>query len=275
MIIRLAAADYFSASGAPPSRPQQCRRQREGAKMEDVSRRHFICGTAFLALLPAASAGDWGVLSARPLGIDDLDVRCALDRLSECLARFRVIENADIPNLASLHEWQFRYDDLVGAADAVRETITDDTPGREDAIAFARACVPPSCERAYAYWLPMINGMSKPYARAGSRFFEARKRQAMSYATGFLVFEDHCRHLGDVVEAVGALRDTLPVTDTDRRVLRRVIESLNNDDIVNVAIARNTLAPWEVGNDFAAWARPCGNFTCISCREWLSMELAG
>lgn len=242
--------------------------------MEDVSRRHFICGTASLALLPAASVGGWGELFARPSGIGDLDVRCALDRLNECLARFRVIENADLQNLASLHEWQFRYDDLVGAADVVRETITDDTPCRDDAIAFAKACVPPSCERAYAYWLPIINGMSKPYARAGSRFFEARKRQVMSYATRFHVFEEHYPHLGDVVEAVSALRDTLPVTDTDRRVLRRVIESLNNDDIVNVAIARNMLEPWEVANDFAAWARPCGNFTCERCREWLSMELA-
>lgn len=128
--------------------------------MEDVSRRHFISGTASLALLPAASVGDWGEFSVGPSGIGDLDVRCALDRLSECQARFRVIENADLSTLASLHEWQSRYDDLVGAADAARESITDDTPGRDDAIAVAKACVPPSCERAYAYWLPMINGMS-------------------------------------------------------------------------------------------------------------------
>lgn len=242
--------------------------------MEDVSRRHFICGTASLALLPAASIGDRGAVSAAPLHLGDLDLQCALDRLAECRARFKAIENADLQDLEALHEWQSRYDDLVGAADAARETIRDDTTGRDDAIAFARACVPPSCERAYAYWLPMINGMSKPYARAGSRFFEARKRLAMSYAARLRVFDDYYQHAGTLVEAVRVLRDTLPVTDTDRLVLRRVIESLNNDDIVDVAIARNTLEPWEVENDFAAWARPCGNFTCDRCQEWLSMELA-
>lgn len=243
--------------------------------MEDVSRRHFISGTASLALLPAAAVGDWGEFSVRPSGIGDLDVRCALDRLSECLARFRAIENADLPDLTSLHEWQSRYDDLVGAADRARESITDDTPGRDDAIAFAKACVPPSCERAYAYWLPMINGMSRTYARAGQRFFDARKRQVMSYATSLYVFDDYYQDLRNSFEAVGILRETLPVTDADRRVLRRMIESLNNDDIVDVAIARNTLEPWEIAVDFASWARPCGKFTCSRCQEWLSMELAG
>lgn len=242
--------------------------------MEDVTRRHFICGTASLALLPPASAGPLNELFARPWSVGDRDLQCAMDRLSDCRARFALIENAALPDLVTLHEWQSQYDDLVGAADAVRGVITDDTPDRNVAIAFAKSCVEPSCARAYAYWLPIINGMSKPYAQAGSRFFEARKRQVMSYATRFHVFEEHYPHLGDVVEAVSALRDTLPVTDTDRRVLRRVIESLNNDDIVNVAIARNLLEPWEVANDFAAWARPCGNFTCERCREWLSMELA-
>lgn len=242
--------------------------------MEDVSRRHFICGTASLALLPAASIGDWGAVSAAPLHLGDLDLQCALDRLATCLARFRAVENADLPDLTALHEWESRYDDLVGAADALRETITDDTPGRDGAIAFATACVEPSCARAYAYWLPMTNGMSRPYARVGSRFFEARKRLAMSYASKQHVFDDHYRHARDLVEAVSTLRDTIPVTDADRGVLRRVIESLNNDDIVDVATARNMLEPWEVDVDFAAWARPCGNFICERCQEWLNMELA-
>lgn len=97
----------------------------------------------------------------------------------------------------------------------------------------------------------------------------------MSYATSLYVFDDNYQDVRNSVEAVGILRETLPVTDADRRVLRRMIESLNNDDIVDVAIARNTLEPWEIAVDFASWARPCGKFTCARCQEWLSMELAG
>lgn len=242
--------------------------------MEDVSRRHFICGTASLALLPAISTGEMGAALAAAPPIEDHTLRYAMDRLCECYTRFKLVEHADLPNRAALHEWQARYDDLVSAADSVRDVIADDTPGRDGAIALVRACVPPSCERAYAYWLPMINGMSRSYARAGSQFFESRKRLAMSYATRLHVFDDHYQHVGDLVEAVSRLRDTMPVTETDRKVLRRVIESLNNDDIVDVALARNTLEPWEVESDFAAWARPCGEFTCVRCQEWLSMELA-
>lgn len=242
--------------------------------MKGVTRRHFICGTASFALLPVASIGDRAAAFAGMLRIGDHSLHCELDRLSECLARFKAIEHADLPDLTALHEWQSRYDDLVGAADALRETITDDTPGRDDAIAFAKACVQPSCTRAYAYWLPMINGMSRPYASVGSRFFETRKRLAMSYASKRYVLDDQYRDAGRLVEAVSTLRDTIPVTDADRAVLRRVIESLNNDDIVDVAIARNMLEPWEMDVDFAAWARPCGSFTCERCQEWRSMELA-
>lgn len=243
--------------------------------MKGVSRRRFICGTASLALLPMTAIGKMAEVLAVTSRMADHVVRCALDRLVECSARFKVIEHADLLNHAALHEWQSRYDDLVGAADAVRDAIRDDTPGRDDAIAFARACVPPSCERAYGYWLPMINGMSRPFARAGDRFFTARKQQVMSYAAKLQVFDEQYQDVRDLVEAVSVLRETMPVTNTDRLVLRRVIESLNNDDIVDVAIARNTLEPWEVENDFATWARPCGKFTCSRCQEWLSMELAG
>lgn len=239
--------------------------------MKDVSRRHFLCGSASLALLPMMTTSEIGRVLAATTSEVAHSVQCKLDALLECFVHFREIEHREFADFEDLLDWQTRYDELVGAADAVRDAVRDDTPGRAQAIAIARACVPPSCESAHAYWLPVINGMSRSFAPAGYRFMTAREHQVMNYAGKLQLFEDQYHLVGELVEAVSALRDTMPVTYSDRLVLRRAIHSLNNDDIVDVAIARSKLEPYEA-DDFTMWARSCGRFTCDACNLWLGTD---
>lgn len=241
--------------------------------MKGVSRRQMISGAASLALLPLVSQLDIGrAFVASRSSMPDA-VQWKLDTLIECLARFREVEHQDIATRQQLRDWQLRYDRLVGAADAVRDIITDDMPGRDRAVAIANTCLRPSCERAHLYWLNTLGGMSREFGAAGHWYYGARLRQVISIAATQRVVRDQIHELRHLTDAVRALQVAIPVTKADRFVVRCMIESLNNDDMVDVSIARNTLQPWEVGRDFADWARPCGNFTCKACSAWLDMEL--
>lgn len=232
--------------------------------MDHVTRRSFMSGTVNLALL--------GVVSRPALAGCNTYAGELQDRMRDltvCAKRYRELDRAAILDARTLRAWQTSYDCMCAAADAVRHAIRDDTVGRDAAIEFARQHVRPSCERAILYWLP-LNGLSRSYGPLVGAFSSARTALAQSYAA-WPQLDDPNKLTGDLMDATRAIREAMPQTLDDRRAARRVIESLNNDDMVDVSIVRSTMMD-ECLTDFACWARPCGSFTCQRCNEWLGRE---
>lgn len=233
--------------------------------MSNVTRRSFICGTANLALLGAVS---------RPVFAESTPftgaLRDAIQDLLSCAKHFQELDRRAIIGTFSLRAWQTSYDCLVSTADAVRNEITDETTGRDVAIELARYHVPPSCERAILYRLP-LSDMSPSYARLAHACFSAREKLARSYASPWPDLHDSFELTGDLIDAQRAIREAIPHALDDRLAARRVMESLNNDDMVDVSIVRSTMMD-EALTDFRCWARSCGAFTWQRCNEWLGQE---
>ena len=180
--------------------------------------------------------------------------------------RFISADSREIASAEALLNWQTLYDDLVGAVDVLRFAITDDTPGRDEAIAFARIHVMPSCERAIMYGRPLDTSSS--FGPVVSRYFSAHDAFILSIAARNA--NDDSVELARIgTEALRAVQQAMPVTYGDRIALRRVIESINNNDMVDVAMVRSNLQSHEV-TDFRDWAEPCGSFTCELCTAWLA-----
>lgn len=204
------------------------------------------------------------IASAKAASQDNVahGLRALTDRYDD----FIEIDTKEIRCADDLNAWQLSYDRLVGAADAVRETITDGTPDRDSAIEYARLHVMPSCERALCYWL--ASGiMSDGYSRLAGEFFAARTNLACCLAQSD-PREDAIELSRLMLAPLRRLQTELPRNAHDRIALRRVIETLNNDDMVDVAIARTHLEDFQV-RSFRSWARPCGSFTCELCESWL------
>lgn len=189
-----------------------------------------------------------------------------MTRLEREHARFLEADNDEIATIEQFQDWQLRYDRLVGAADAVRRTITDDTPDRDALVRKARTYVEPSCRRAILYWRP-IEDMSRPFEGRAYAFFAARAKWICSVAQ-LAEDPDIDLRVAALVDASQAARSAMPATRGDRAAMRRVIEAFRRDDMVEVSIVRTSLDEHEVRN-FRDWARPCGSFTCQHCEAWL------
>lgn len=232
--------------------------------MNDISRRQIMSGCAGLALLgvfPRSSAAQF--VCCMP---DEL--RDRIRDLLTCARRYRELDSHDIDDARSNRAWQSSYDCLVAAGDAVRNAITDATPGKDAAIELARNVIRPSCDRAYMYWQP-ISGISASYRPLASAFFAARTELACSYGCPWRSGDDPVDLTRTLMDASHALREAIPRNASDRQVARRVIESLSNDDMVDVSIVRSTMPMDDAAYDFACWAQPCGAFTCEHCNQWL------
>lgn len=238
-------------------------------KQNPLTRRRFVSSAVSLA--------------GASLALDSFSLACAafdeapagsfvadrMRRLEKCHARFLEAGHAELVTIAQFKDWQKRYDRLVGAADAVRAAIDDDTPGRDALIKKAKTFVEPSCARAILYWRP-IEGMSRPFGRLAYALFGARRDWVCSIAHTAPDPDIHLR-VEAIIEASRAVRNAMPVTRGDRMAMRRVIETFNNDDMVDVSIARACLEEHQVRN-FRDWARSCGSFTCEHCEAWLGQE---
>lgn len=233
--------------------------------MNCVTRRNFLSGTASLALLGTVSRPAIGRCTPYTG-----ELRDRMRDLAVCAKRYRELDAGDIVDPRTLKAWQTSYDCMCAAADAVRYAITDETIGRDAAIEFARRHVWPTCDRAILYWQP-LSGLSPSYRPLTSAFSVARAEVAQSYASSWPQLDDPFPPVRNLIEATRAIRGAIPLTLDDRRAARRVIESLNNDDMVDVSIVRSTMMD-EALKDFASWARPCGAFTCQRCNEWLGRE---
>lgn len=216
---------------------------------------------AILGLCPGTSAAQF--VCCMP---DEL--RDRIRDLLTCARRYRELDRQDIDDARSNRAWQSSYDCLVAAGDAVRNAITDVTPGKDAAIELARSFIRPSCDRAYMYWQPKL-GMSASYRPLASAFFAARADLARSHGCPWRSADDPVDLTGTLMDASHAVREAIPRNAADRWVARRVIESRSNDDMVDVSIVRSTMPMDDAAFDFTCWAQPCGAFTCVHCNEWL------
>lgn len=231
-----------------------------------ITRRHFMRGTMSLALLPAFGVS---VASANhQIGAIDRRTQHRLAVLRHYYGRFRAAEDAYDGTDAARAEWLERYDDLVNAGDAVRESITDETPGKDVALFEAAIWMPPPCERAKTYWAP-LTGLSSEFGELARAFFAARAESACGlaeYARGRP--DPQPRLTRRLIAVTKALRGARPESSADFMVLRRVIESLNNNDVADVKMIRVAL-PELRHLDFHNRARSCGSYACDLCDLWL------
>lgn len=183
--------------------------------------------------------------------------------------RFVAIDKGEIATGDDLTRWQMSYDELIGAADVLRDEITDDAPGRDDLIEFARVHVMPPCERAILYRFP-VQGMSDEFVRLATAYFIAR-RDLICWTASMSPREAWSDLMRPLTASLRALQTATPQTRPDRIALRRVIEALNNNDAADVSMVRSTLEPYDL-RDFRSWARSCGSFTCVDCEAWLGTE---
>ncbi len=227
------------------------------------TRRTLLTGAASFAAMPLAERQSF--LWAQPSREADSALEHRFLLLADLYKKFLDADAVEIISGEQLLLWQTLYDHLVGSADTLRFIVTDDMPGRDKAIAFARIHVMPPCERAIMYRRPVET--SRDFGRVVGRYFSLRDAFILSIAAK--------NPRGDPVElasrGTAALREvqqTMPVTRGDRIALRRLIESINNNDVADVAMVRATMEPHEVTN-FRSWAEPCGSFTCELCEAWL------
>lgn len=227
------------------------------------TRRVLMIGVASTAALPILESRALSQVSAIPPSPSWIEHRKLI--LANRYERFIAADKQEIVCAEDLLRWQTLYDQLVWAADTLRFIVTDDTPGRDKAIEFARIHVMPPCERAIMYSRPVET--SGEFGRVVDRYF--------SYRDAFILSIAALNPRDDPVElarrGTAALREVqqaLPVTRGDRIALRRVIETINNNDMVDVAMVRATMEKHEV-TDFRRWAQPCGSFTCERCDAWL------
>jgi hypothetical protein len=229
----------------------------------NFTRRALLSGAASLSTIPLLDG--WNLSSAKA----ELKMDPALEHrfllLDDLYKKFAQVDAAGIASTDQLSLWQTLYDHLVGAADTLRFIVTDDMPGRDKAVAFARIHVMPPCERAIMYRLPVET--SREFGRVVGRYFSRRNAFILSIAA-LNPRHDPVEMSRRGIEALREVQQTMPVTRGDRIALRRVIESINNNDVADVAMVRDTMQPHEVTN-FRSWAQPCGSFTCELCEAWL------
>lgn len=232
------------------------------------TRRCLLTGAASFASMPLLKRSSSALAKSPP----ELEtwIGHRLLMLAERYERFIAADAADISCAEDLLNWQILYDDLVGAADVLRFAITDDTPGGGKAIETARIHVMPPCERAIMYGRPIET--SRSFGSVVSQYFALRDAFILSIAVQ-TPRNDPAELARHGTAALREVLDTMPVTRGDRIALRRVIESINNNDMVDVAMVRSVLEPHEI-KDFLSWAEPCGSFTCERCEAWLGKHEA-
>lgn len=228
-----------------------------------LTRRTLLTGATSLTAIP--------LLACRNLSwaLPNLEADSALEHRFSLLAdlhkKFTQADAAEITSAEQLELWQLRYDYLVGAADTLRFIVTDDMPERDKAIEFARFHVMPPCERAIMYRRPVET--SRDFGHVVSRYFSLRDDFILSIAALNPRY-DPVELARRGTAALREVQQAMPVTRGDRIALRRVIETINNNDMVDVAMVRATMEPHEV-TGFRRWAEPCGSFSCKLCDAWL------